>query len=115
MRTAYRLPVAGIGTADYLRTRTADRHQPGDIAQEHKAPAATRHSNGFLTERLLPVAPDYCMDEDDVTCINLTTPESFDYLYRSAVNYARLLDVRLPFPKKSRSRCPRLDIARLLR
>ena len=53
------------------------------------------------------------MDEDDVTCINLTTPESFDYLYRSAVNYARLLDVRLPFPKKSRSRCPRLDIARL--
>lgn len=55
------------------------------------------------------------MDEDDVTCINLTTPESFDYLYRSAVNYARLLDVRLPFPKKSRSRCPRLDIARLLR
>lgn len=113
MRTAYRLPVAGIGTADHLRTRTADRHQPGDIAQEHKAPAATRHNNGFLTERLLPVAPDYCIDEDDVTCINLTTPESFDYLYRSAVNYARLLDVRLPFPKKSRSRCPRLDIARL--
>lgn len=113
MRTAYRLPVAGTGTANRQRTRTADGYQPGNIAQQKKAPAATRRNNGFLTERIYPVAPDYSIDWDENNRINLTTPESFDYLYRSAVNYARLLDVRLPFPKKRRSRCPRQDIVRL--
>lgn len=113
MCTAYRMPVTGFGTANRPRTRKPDGHQPGDVAQKRKAFAATRCSNGFLTKRIHPVAPDYCIEGANGIRTNLTTPESFDYLYRSAVNYARLLDVRLPFPKTSRSRCPRLDIVRL--
>ena len=80
MRTAYRLPVAGTGTTNRQRTRTADGYQPGTIAQQKKAPAATRRNNGFLTERIYPVAPDYSIDWDENNRINLTTPESFDYL-----------------------------------
>lgn len=113
MCTAYRMPVTGFGTANRPRTRKPDGHQPGGVAQKRKAFAATRRNNGFLTERIHPIALDYYLERSNDTSMNLTTPESFDYLYQSAVNYARLLDVRLPFPKKSRSRYPRLDIVRL--
>ena len=47
------------------------------------------------------------------TDINVATREAFDYLYCSAANYAALLGVDLPFPRKKRSSHPRLDIVRL--
>ena len=90
------------------------RHQPGREGAKKKAASPARKRNGFLTGRLLPVTADYHVDSPEKgTDINLTTREGFEYLYRSAANYAALLGVDLPFPRKKRASHPRLDIVRL--
>lgn len=47
--------------------------------------------------RILPIAPDYYAQANETKRINLTTKENFEYLYRSALNYAGLTGIELPF------------------
>ncbi len=71
--------------------------------------------NAFLTGRITPLAPDYWhQDMDNDSPINLTTPENFDYLYRSASRYAELMGIKLPF-RYRKGGCPRLNITELYR
>ena len=51
-------------------------------------------------------------DETGGACVNLTTSENFDYLYRSALRYADLMNVRLPFRARKGSG-PRINITAL--
>lgn len=114
MQTIVRTTGTGTGPQYHQRDRIGHRHQPGSKGEEKKAPPTTRKRNDFLTGRLLPVASDYyVVNQENDTDTNVTTREAFDYLYRSATNYAALLGVGLPFPKRRRSSHPRLDIVRL--
>ena len=66
-----------------------------------------------MTGRFLPIAADYLVeDETGGACVNLTTSENFDYLYRSALRYADLMNVRLPFRARKGSG-PRINITAL--
>lgn len=101
MRTAIRIPNRGIGTFDYQRGRI-HRYQPGYQRQEEKKTASKRKRNNFLTGRIKPFAPDYLVDseEDSTRKISVTTKENFNYLYHSALRYAKLMNVELPSLKK---------------
>lgn len=110
MQTAIRITNGGSGTSYYQRSRM-HRCQPGDKQQEKKKTAARRSYNDFLTGRILPVAPDYYMKLDEEEKINLTTKENFDFLYSSALKYAGLADVELPFRKSQGT--PRMNISKL--
>lgn len=72
-----------------------------------------RNRNDFLTGRILPVTPDYCMEIRAGEKINLTTRENFDFLYRSALRYSALVGLRLPFRPTGKS--PRMNIVKLYR
>lgn len=110
MQTAIRITNGEPGTSYYQRSRM-HRCQPGDKQQEKKKAAARRGHNDFLTGRILPVAPDYYIKLDKDTKINLTTKENFDFLYSSALKYAGLADVELPFRKSKGT--PRMNINNL--
>lgn len=101
MQTTLRITNAAIGTFNHSRNRS-NRHQPGDKQAEKKKITPSRKHHGVLTERIPPLAPDYCViiDEDTKETWNLTSPENFDYLYRSAVRYTQLMGLKLPFRKK---------------
>lgn len=101
MQTALRITNVGIGTPDYPRSRIHGR-QPGDKQAEKKKAPATRKRHGLLTEKIRPLTPDYHIvtDENTRETVNLTTSDSFDYLYRSALRYTQLMGVNLPFRKK---------------
>lgn len=95
-------------------TESAADISRGVRERKKKTASSARKRNGFLTERLLPVTSDYYAEcPEKGTDINVATREAFDYLYCSAANYAALLGVDLPFPRKKRSSHPRLDIVRL--
>lgn len=114
MQTTIRTTGMGTGPLYHQRGGIGSRHQPGSEGAEKKATPSTRKRNGFLTGRFLPVTADYHAESPEKGMdVNLTTREGFDYLYRSAANYAALLGVDLPFPKRRRSSHPRLDIVRL--
>ena len=83
----------------------------GTGRRKKKKTAAGRNSNDFLMGRILPIAPDYYMENAGEEKINLTTRESFDYLYRSALNYTGIIGSGLPFRKKKAS--PRINIINL--
>lgn len=100
MQTAFRITDGSTGTAYHQRNRM-HRHQQGDKRQEEKKTAASRHCNGFLTGRILPVAPDYFINQGMEENIRITSEENFDFLYRSALRYTQLMGVQFPF-KKSR-------------
>lgn len=110
MQTAIRITNGEFGQPYYQRSRM-HRYQPGDKQQEKKKAATCRGYNDFLTGRILPVAPDYYMEFDEEKKINLTTKENFDYLYRSALKYAGLAGVELPFRKSKHN--PRINISNL--
>ena len=112
MQTAIRITNGRFGTSYYQRSRM-HRCQSGNEQQEKKKAAARRGYNDFLTGRILPVAPDYYMKLDDEEKINLTTKENFDFLYRSALKYAGLADVKLPFRKSKAD--PRINISNLFK
>lgn len=114
MQTVIGTANAGFGPLYHRRDEIRHRHQPGDKTKEKAVSSTARKRNDFLTGRFLPVSSDFYLEETEVgTRINLTTRENFDYLYRSAVNYAGLLGLSLPFPQKKRSAYPRTDITRL--
>ena len=115
MQTAIRLPYQHVGTACHPRDQTDGRHQPGNGWEgEKKAPAA-RKRNGFLTGRILPVTSETIRPPFSEASIDLSTGEHFDYLYRSAVRYAGLLDSELPYQKPRRCKHYRPEIAKLYR
>ncbi len=112
MQTAIRITNGEFGRPYYQRSRM-HRCQPGNKQQEKKKAAARRGYNDFLTGRILPIAPDYYMEFDEEKKINLTTKENFDYLYRSALKYAGLAGVELPFHKSKAA--PRINISNLFK
>lgn len=114
MQTAIRTGNAGTGPLYYQRVGIVHQHQPGNWSKKEAVSSTIRKRNDFLTGRFLPVSSDfYWEDPETETVTNLTTRKNFDYLYRSAVNYANLLGMPLPYPKKKRSPWPRIDITRL--
>lgn len=114
MQAIIRTTGTGTGPRYHQRDGIGSRHQPGCKEAKKKAASSARKRNGFLTGKLLPVTSDYYAEcPEKGTDINVATREAFDYLYRSAANYAALLGVDLPFPRKKRSSHPRLDIVRL--
>ena len=110
MHTAFRITNGEPGASYHQRSRMY-RYQPGNRQKEEKKTAAGRNSNDFLMGRILPIAPDYYMENAGEEKINLTTRESFDYLYRSALNYTGIIGSGLPFRKKKAS--PRINIINL--
>lgn len=100
MQTTLGISNPGIGTPDYQRSRI-HRHQLGDRPQEEKKITPGRKRNGFLTGKIQPFAPEYCIDTCETEgMVNVTTKENFDYLYLSALRYTKLMNVELPFCKK---------------
>ena len=110
MHTTFRITNGEPGASYHQRSRMY-RYQPGNRQKEEKKTAAGRNSNDFLMGRILPIAPDYYMENAGEEKINLTTRESFDYLYRSALNYTGIIGSGLPFRKKKAS--PRINIINL--
>lgn len=97
MQTAFRTSQGWTGTADYSLSKFVP-HPKGNLGTEKKDTPATGKHNAFLTGRITPLAPDYWhQDMDNDSPVNLTTPENFDYLYRSASRYAELMGIKLPF------------------
>ena len=112
MQTAFRTSQGWTGTADYSLSKFVP-HPKGNLGTEKKDTPATGKHNAFLTGRITPLAPDYWhQDMDNDSPVNLTTPENFDYLYRSASRYAELMGIKLPF-RYRKGGCPRLNITEL--
>lgn len=114
MQTVIGTANAGFGPLYHRRGGIRHRHQPGNTPEKKEVSSTARKRDDFLTGRFLPVSSDFYLEDTEAEIrINLTTRENLDYLYRSAVNYAGLLGLSLPFPKKKRSAYPRADIIRL--
>lgn len=112
MQNAIRITNGGTGRIDHQGRRPLV-HRTGYDGPGKKKTAATGGRNAFLTGRFLPIAADYLVeDETGGACVNLTTSENFDYLYRSALRYADLMNVRLPFRTRKGSG-PRINITAL--
>ncbi|WP_195486401.1 hypothetical protein [Parabacteroides johnsonii] len=112
MQTALRIIQGGIGKTDYPFGRIS-RHPKGDIGTQKKSTASTGKRHAFLTEKIAPIAPDFKIrNRNDDAWVNLTTPENFDYLYQSALNYAGLMGIKLPF-RYRKGGSPRLKISEL--
>lgn len=110
MQTAFKITNNESGTPYHWGNRM-HRHQPGNGTQKKKKIATARSGNDFLMGRILPIAPDYYIETGKDTNISVTTKENFDFLYRSALNYTRLMGVTLPF--KEKKSCPRINIIEL--
>lgn len=114
MQTIIGTPRTNAGPVYHPGNRTIDRHQQGNRREKAKKTSTSRRRNSFLTGRILPVSTDYILTTYDGEEINLTTAESYDYLYRSALNYARLLGTELPYKIPARKkRSYRMEIVRL--
>lgn len=112
MQTALRIIQGGIGKTDYPFGRIS-RHPKGDIGPQKKSTASTGKRHAFLTEKIAPIAPDFKIrNRNDDAWVNLTTPENFDYLYQSALNYAGLMGIKFPF-RYRKGGSPRLKITEL--
>lgn len=115
MQTALRVTNERIGISDYSRSRIHE-YQSGDKQAKKKKATTPGKCHCFLMQKIRPCAPDYhiVMDEDTGETINLTTPENFDYLYRSALRYTQLMGIHLPFHKK-KGDSPRINIIKLFK
>lgn len=114
MQIITEIPDGKPGRPDNQRSRFL-KCQPGRDLPKKTEVATGRKRNAFLTGKVSPIATDYYMEnETDETETNLTTSENFDFLYRSALRYAGLMGIKLPFrPRKGGS--PRMNIAGLYR
>lgn len=114
MQTAIGITNGIFGKADHQRGGSVG-HQTGYRQSEEKKAAAPGKRHDLLTERIRPFAPDYYRKDDNGDdAINLTTPENFDFLYRSALRYTELLGIKLPFRHRKGGN-PRMEIAGLFR
>lgn len=110
MQTALGITDAQPGVS-YHQRHKLHRRQPGNKQQEKKKAAARRSHNDFLMGRILPMTPDYYINKGETGRINLTTEESFEYLYLSAQRYATLAGIDLPFRRTKET--PRINIINL--
>ena len=85
-----------IGTRKY-------GHKPGHQEQKEKKTPSSRKPHGFLNTRIPSIAPDLYVENDRDVTVNVTTKENLDFLYRSAMKYAQLLDVELPYHPTGRT------------
>ena len=85
-----------IGTRKY-------EHKPGHQEQKEKKTPSSRKPHGFLNTRIPSIAPDLYVENDRDATVNVTTKENLDFLYRSAMKYAQLLDVELPYHPTGRT------------
>ena len=85
-----------IGTRKY-------GHKLGHQEQKEKKTPTRRKPYGFLNTRIPSIAPDLYVENDMEATINVTTKENLDFLYRSAMKYAQLLDVELPYHPTGRT------------
>lgn len=112
MQTAIRISQGKSGGTHYPLDRRI-RHPKRDLGTKKKDTAATGRHNAFLTGRITPFAPDFWHKyEHDGSPVNLTTPDNFNYLYQSALNYAGLMGIKLPF-RYRKGGSPRLKIIEL--
>lgn len=102
MYTTYRTGYGKSGPADHIGNRRYG-HKPGSTKQEEKKASPRRKPHGFLNTRVPPIAPDLYVENDADTVINVTTKENLDFLYRSAMKYAQLLEVELPYHPEGRT------------
>ena len=114
MQIITEIPDGKPGRPDNQRSRFL-KCQPGRDLPKKTEVATGRKRNAFLTGKVPSIATDYYMEsQTDETEKNLTTSENFDFLYRSALRYAGLAGIKLPFrPRKGGS--PRMNIAGLYR
>ena len=114
MQIITEIPDGKPGRPDYQGSWFLKR-QPGRDLPKKTEVATGRKRNAFLTGKVPSIATDYYMEsQTDETEKNLTTSENFDFLYRSALRYAGLMGIKLPFrPRKGGS--PRMNIAGLYR
>ena len=78
-------------------------HKPGHQEQKEKKTPSRRKPHGFLNTRIPSIAPDLYVENDRDVTVNVTTKENLDFLYRSAMKYAQLLDVELPYHPTGRT------------
>ena len=97
MQTALRISQGESGRTHYPFGQPV-RHPKRNVGTKKEDTAATGRHNAFLTGRITPFAPDFWHKyEHDGSLVNLTTPDNFNYLYQSALNYAGLMGIKLPF------------------
>lgn len=102
MYTTYRTGHRRFSPANHIGTRKYG-HKPGSTKQEEKKASTRRKPHGFLNTRLLPTAPDLYVEKNEDIQINVTTKENLDFLYRSAMKYAQLLEVELPYHPRDKA------------
>ena len=112
MQTALRINQGEPGGTHYPIGRPV-RHPKRNIGTKKEDTAATGKRHDFLTDKIPPLSPDFWhKDGYDGSPVNLTTPENFNYLYQSALNYAGLMGIKLPF-RYRKGGSPRLKITEL--
>ena len=112
MQTAIRISQGKSGGTHYPLGRPV-RHPKRNSGTKKEDTAATGKRHDFLTDKIPPLSPDFWhKDGYDGSPVNLTTPENFNYLYQSALNYAGLMGIKLPF-RYRKGGSPRLKITEL--
>lgn len=96
MYTTYGTGFGKFSQTYHIRTRKYG-HKPGHQEQKEKKTPSSRKPHGFLNTRIPSIAPDLYVENDRDVTVNVTTKENLDFLYRSAMKYAQLLDVELPY------------------
>ena len=91
-----------LGQTYHIGTRKYG-HKPGHQEQEEKKTPSGRKPHGFLNTRIPSIAPDLYVEDDRDVTVNVTTKENLDFLYRSAMKYAQLLNTELPYHPKGRT------------
>ena len=112
MQTAIRISQGKSGGTHYPLGQPV-RHPKRNSGTKKEDTAATGKRHDFLTDKIPPLSPDFWhKDRYDGSPVNLTTPENFNYLYQSALNYAGLMGIKLPF-RYRKGGSPRLKITEL--
>lgn len=101
MYTTYGTGYGKSGQTYHIGTRKHG-HKPWNQEQKEKKASSRRKPYGFLNKRIPSIAPDLYVENDMDTTVNVTTKENLDFLYRSAMKYAQLLDVELPYHPEGR-------------
>ena len=102
MYTTYGTGFGKFSQTYHIGTRKHGR-KPGHQKQEEKKTPSCRKPYGFLNTRIPSIAPNLYVENDRDATVNVTTKENLDFLYRSAMKYAQLLDVELPYHPTGRT------------
>lgn len=80
-----------------------DGYKQGSQKQKKKKTSSRRMPYGFLNTRIPAIAPNLYVKNLQDIMINVTTKENLDFLYRSAMKYAQLLNMELPYHPVNRA------------